>query len=93
MFRALNRFSFLCGFLAVSAVPSAALLAQYEGSLPAPESLAVGFDSINAKQSEEWLGILAGPGFEGRGTGQLGYVRAAHWVAGKAAEFGLEPMG
>lgn len=93
MLRALNRFAFSCGFFAVSATSSAALLAQYEGALPAPESLAVGFDSITAAQSEEWLHILAGPGFEGRGTGQVGYVKAAHWVAGKAAEFGLEPMG
>jgi len=36
---------------------------------------------------------LAGPGFEGRGTGQIGYMKAAHWVAGKCAEFGLEPAG
>lgn len=72
---------------------SSSALAQYDGSLTVPESLASGFDSISAEQSEAWLSILAGPGFEGRGTGQLGYVRAAHWVAGKLAEFGLEPMG
>jgi hypothetical protein len=33
------------------------------------------------------------PQFEGRGTGQIGYMKAAHWVAGKLAEFGLEPIG
>ena len=37
--------------------------------------------------------MLAGPKFEGRGTGQPGYTKAAHWVAGKLAEFGLEPIG
>lgn len=70
-----------------------ATFAQYEGALAPPETLRVGFESISAKQSEEWLNVLAGPIFEGRGTGQPGHVKAAHWVAGKAAEFGLEAMG
>jgi hypothetical protein len=70
-----------------------AAIAQYDGAIPPPEKLAEGFDSITKEQSEAWLSVLAGPVFEGRGTGQLGYVRAAHWVAGRAAEFGLEPMG
>jgi Peptidase family M28 len=69
------------------------LLAQYDGAVPVPEPLAAGFDAITPEQSEAWLSVLAGPVFEGRGTGQVGYVRAAHWVAGKAAEFGLEPKG
>jgi hypothetical protein len=68
-------------------------MGQYNGSVAPPESLAPGFASMTEEQSREWLSILAGPGFEGRGTGQLGYVRAAHWVAGKVAEFGLEPKG
>jgi hypothetical protein len=68
-------------------------IAQYDGAVPPPETLVTGFDAISAEQSQAWLSILAGPGFEGRGTGQLGYVRASHWVAGKVAEFGLEPMG
>jgi Zn-dependent M28 family amino/carboxypeptidase len=67
--------------------------AQYDGSTSVPEPLVAGFESISAEQSEAWLSILAGPVFEGRGTGQVGYVRAAHWVAGKVAEFGLKPMG
>ncbi len=79
--------------MALLVSPASHANAQYDGSIPVPENLAVGFDSISADQSREWLSILAGPGFEGRGTGQLGYVRAAHWVAGKVAEFGLEPMG
>ena len=37
--------------------------------------------------------MLAGPQFSGRGTGQPGYMKAAHWVAGKLAEIGLEPIG
>lgn len=60
---------------------------------PPAESLKAGFDSITSEQAKEWLGVLAGPEFEGRGTGQVGYTKAAHWVAGKLAEFGLEPIG
>jgi hypothetical protein len=73
--------------------PSREAVAQYDGAMSVPETLAPGFESISKEQSEAWLSILAGPVFEGRGTGQVGYVRAAHWVAGKAAEFGLTPMG
>lgn len=69
------------------------LYGQYAGAVPPPEPLQPGFDSITAGQCEEWLKILAGPGFEGRGTGQEGYVKAASWVSGKVAEFGLKPMG
>lgn len=69
------------------------LQAQFGEVLPPPNALQPGFDAISQELSHEWLNILAGPTFEGRGTGQLGYVRAAHWIAGKAAEFGLEPMG
>ena len=69
------------------------LSAQYSPLAPPPADLKEGFDSINIEQSKQWLGVLAGPGFEGRGTGQPGYTKAAHWVAGKLAEFGLEPIG
>jgi len=57
------------------------------------EELATGYNSITQEQAKKWLSVLAGPGFEGRGTGQPGYTKAAHWVAGKLAEFGLEPIG
>ncbi len=76
---------------AASAGPVA--FSQYNGAIDPPEHLAAGYHAMSEEQSREWLGILAGPVFEGRGTGQLGYVRAAHWVAGKVAEFGLEPKG
>jgi Peptidase family M28 len=69
------------------------LCGQFDGAALPPDELRPGFDSITPEQSKEWLNILAGPGFEGRGTGQEGYVKAAHWVAGKTAEFGLKPMG
>ena len=74
--------SSLCS-LAIAICFSATANAQY-GTMPSPpEDLKAGFDSINLEQSKEWLGILAGPGFEGRGTGQPGYTKAAHWVAGE----------
>ncbi len=69
------------------------LCGQYDGAAAPPDELRPGYDSITADQCKDWLNILAGPGFEGRGTGQEGYVKAAHWVAGKTAEFGLKPMG
>ena len=67
--------------------------AQYGGAAAPPDNLKKGYDSITADQAKEWLATLAGPQFEGRGTGQVGYTRAAHWVAGKLAEFGYEPIG
>jgi hypothetical protein len=79
-------------FAAVATTASVSF-SQYNGAVEPPEHLATGFQAVSEEQSREWLGILAGPVFEGRGTGQLGYVRAAHWVAGKVAEFGLEPKG
>lgn len=68
-------------------------LAQYGDVTPPPAELQTGFETITAEQAEEWLNLLAGPQFGGRGTGQIGYMKAAHWVAGKCAEFGLEPVG
>lgn len=67
--------------------------AQFSGAEPVSESLQPGFDSISPEQAQAFLSILAGDTFQGRGTGQPGYTKAAHWIAGKAAEFGLEPKG
>lgn len=91
----LSRFSLAALITAVilALLPLANAIGQYDGAAPPPEQLAEGFDSISAAQCEQWLNILAGPGFEGRGTGQEGHVKAAHWVAGKCAEFGLSPVG
>ncbi|HUP77188.1 MAG TPA: M20/M25/M40 family metallo-hydrolase [Pirellula sp.] len=72
-------------FLAVGAQ------AQFSGSIAPPADFKTGFDSITDERAQEWLSILAGPVFEGRGSGQKGYTKAAHWVAGKVAEFGLDP--
>ena len=88
----MTRFTFLPAFL-MSALLASTAWAQYGNVTPVPENLKPGFESITPEQCEQWLNVLAGPGFEGRGTGQVGYVKAASWVAGKLAEFGLEPIG
>lgn len=67
--------------------------AQYGNVANPPADLQTGFDTMTAEQAKQWLETLASPKFEGRGTGQIGYMKAAHWVAGKLAEFGLEPIG
>lgn len=75
----------------VSQQPS--VFAQYAGAESPPERFREGFESIAEEQAEEWLSVLAGASFEGRGTGQPGYAKAAHWVAGKLVELGWEPIG
>ncbi len=60
---------------------------------PPPADLRLGFESIEPGYAREIEGVLAGPALEGRGTGQVGYTRAAAYVAGKFAEFGLQPAG
>lgn len=88
-----GRMTSVCLTLAALLVCATPAFAQFDGAEPPPESLKVGFDTITADQANTWLSLLAGPKFEGRGTGQVGFTKAATWVAGKAAEFGLEPAG
>ena len=81
-------------FFAVVTFDCGPAVAQYAAdTISPPKELATGYNSITEEQAKKWLGVIAGPGFEGRGTGQPGYTKAAHWVAGKLAEFGLEPIG
>ncbi|QEG23509.1 M20/M25/M40 family metallo-hydrolase [Mariniblastus fucicola] len=82
-----------CALICTVSMLSGVADAQYATTTAPPEELKAGFDSITEQQAEAFLSVLAGPGFEGRGTGQVGYMKAAHWVAGKLAEFGLEPAG
>ena len=85
---------FACGWiLTLGLLGGRDALAQYGEVPPPPAELQVGFDTISAEQAERWLSLVAGPKFAGRGTGQVGYNKAAHWVAGQLAEFGLEPAG
>ena len=80
-------------FVFFSSFTTVPVQAQFSGSIEPPVDYKTGFDVITHEKAKEWLSILAGPVFEGRGTGQIGFTKAAHWVAGKTAEFGLEPMG
>ena len=66
--------------------------AQFAEVSPCPADFGTGFRSITAKETQEFVSVLAGPHFDGRGTGQKGYKKAAYWVAGKLAEFGIEPI-
>ncbi|MGI9517609.1 MAG: hypothetical protein ACR2NP_11220, partial [Pirellulaceae bacterium] len=68
-------------------------LAQYAETTAVPADIKVGFDCITPERCQKVLEVLAGPAFEGRGTGQPGFTRAAHWMAGQVAELGLEPIG
>ena len=92
-----SRIMFAAALMAVVAVwADSSALAQYaegNGLVPVDGELYEGFASITPDQAEQWLDVLAGDTFAGRGTGQAGYTRAAHWVAGRLAEFGLEPVG
>ena len=72
---------------------AAPVAAQFSGAEPVAEALRPGFESITPEQAKSFLEVLAGPQFKGRGTGQVGYTKAAHWVAGNVAEYGLEPRG
>lgn len=89
------------GFQVVNILKAAAILfamstvveAQYAATEPVNPSVKTGFDTITEAESEKILKILTGDGFDGRGTGQEGYIRAAHFVAGRLAEYGFQPIG
>jgi hypothetical protein len=85
----------LIGLLSVcfGLIAGSVVQAQFAGAEPVSDALKVGYDSITPEQAKEFLSVLAGPQFKGRGTGQAGYTKAAHWIAGKVAEYGLEPRG
>lgn len=67
--------------------------AQYPGSAKVPQEYAAGFKSITIEDAKKWLGYLAGPECEGRGSGQDGYLKAADYMAARFKEFGLKPVG
>lgn len=67
--------------------------AQYAGSRPVPADFKLGFEAITIADAKKWLGYLAGPECEGRGSGQEGYEKAARYMAERFKEMGLKPMG
>lgn len=68
-------------------------VAQYPGATPVPDEFKLGFDAITIDDAKAWLGYLAGPECEGRGSGQEGYLKAADYMAARFKEFGLKPAG
>jgi hypothetical protein len=79
-------FPFLLGFAALTAASTA-----QAPQLPADRS--AGAAAIDVARCKQWLHTLAGPEFEGRGTGQPGYQKAADYVAAHFESLGLEPRG
>ena len=67
-------------------------MAQFANVSPCPAEYEAGFKSITAEQAQSFVSVLAGPQFNGRGTGQKGYKKAADWVAEKLTEFGVQPI-
>jgi hypothetical protein len=67
--------------------------AQFAPGLKAvPKELQKGFGSINPNDGKKYLGVLAGPAFEGRGTGQPGFEKAMDFMADNFKRFGLKPI-
>lgn len=77
---------------------AAALVAQSGDKIPTnlkppPADRAAGFATITPDDCKTWLSTLASDDFEGRGTGQAGYQKAADYVAAHFKEWGLTPVG
>ena len=85
----------------VSLLPRLALLALAAacaaGAATAQQGLAEdrhkGASTVTVPDTKQWLGTLASPEFEGRGTGQPGYEKAANYVAAHFKALGLEARG
>lgn len=74
---------------------SLALAAQAQfrpGLAEVPSLLKTGFESISTKDGKEYLGYLAGPECEGRGTGEPGFEKAANYVAAHFKKLGLKSV-
>jgi hypothetical protein len=75
----------------------AALHAQAPPTAPAAPQLSedrrAGAASVSTEDCSKWLHTLASPEFEGRGTGQPGFQKAADYVAAHFKALGLEPRG
>jgi hypothetical protein len=74
----------LCSLLSAWPLPA-------QDQLPADRR--AGAAAVDVAQCQQWLGTLAAPKFEGRGTGQPGYQLAADFVAEHFRRLGLEARG
>jgi hypothetical protein len=66
--------------------------AQYAGSAPIPAQYKKGVAAISASNAKKNLTYLS-VDCEGRGTGQVGFQKAAEFMAAKFKEAGLKPVG
>ena len=63
---------------------------QAPASKPLPDDRRAGAEAVTEQQCREWLGTLASPEFEGRGTGQPGFQKAADFVAAHFRSLSLD---
>lgn len=89
----MKRFFWANVCLMIVVVMGSRAVAQYPGATTPPDPLRVGYDSIHIDEAERVLTTLTSESFGGRGTGQPGFMKAAHYMAGKLAEYGFEPVG
>ena len=82
--------SFISFILAGSAILANAQFAP--GMKEIPKELQKGFNSIKPDDGKKFLGVLAGPEFEGRGTGQPGFEKAMDFMAMNFKRYGLKPI-
>ncbi len=77
-----------------AAVPALLLgLLPLRAQDPLPPDRNAGAATVDLAQCKQWLGTLASPEFEGRGTGQDGFQKAADYVAAHFRQLGLEARG
>ncbi|MBL8730704.1 MAG: M28 family peptidase [Planctomycetes bacterium] len=69
------------------------LTAQAPTTQPLPEDRRAGAATVDVDLCKQWLGALASQEFEGRGTGQPGFQKAADFVAAHFRDLGLEARG
>ena len=78
--------------LATQAALAQAATTHLDGK-PLPADRAAGAATVSVADCQKWLGTLASKEFEGRGTGQPGYEKAANYVADHFKALGLEARG
>ena len=86
----MNLRSSISFILAGSAILANAQFAP--GMREVPKDLKKGFNSIKPDDGKKFLGVLAGPEFEGRGTGQPGFEKAMDYMAMNFKRYGLKPI-
>lgn len=72
--------------------PALGVGAQQPRTVTFPETSAAGARAITVQDLRAWLGRLASPEFEGRGTGQPGFEKAARFVREHFESLGLKSV-